>query len=62
MLDVFVDTFTVTLVQLQPLMSVQPGPGVLFFAGVVVLTMIAAESFDPRLIWDAGPRVEGQHG
>ena len=53
MLDVFVDTFTVALVQLSPLMSVEPGPGVLFFAAVVVLTMIAAESFDPRLIWDA---------
>jgi paraquat-inducible protein A len=53
MLDVFVDTFTVALVQLQPLMSVAPGPGVLFFAAVVVLTMLAAEVFDPRLIWDA---------
>jgi paraquat-inducible protein A len=52
MLDVFVDTFVVALVQLQPLMSVGPGPGVLFFAAVVVLTMIAAETFDPRLIWD----------
>ena len=54
MLDVFVDTFTVALVQLSPLMSVEPGPGVLFFAAVVVLTMIAADSFDPRLIWDSG--------
>jgi paraquat-inducible protein A len=36
MLDVFVDTFTVALIQLQPLMSVEPGPGVLFFAAVVV--------------------------
>lgn len=62
MLDVFVDTFTVALVQLQPLMSVEPGPGVLFFAAVVVLTMIAAESFDPRLIWDSGARREGQDG
>ena len=53
MLDVFVDTFTVALVQLSPLMSVEPGPGVLFFAAVVVLTMIAADSFDPRLIWDS---------
>jgi len=53
MLDVFVDTYTVALVQLQPLMSVQPGAGVIFFAAVVVLTMIAASSFDPRLIWDA---------
>lgn len=53
MVDVFVDTFTVSLVQLQPLMSVEPGPGLLFFAAVVVLTMLAVESFDPRLIWDA---------
>lgn len=52
MVDVFVDTFTVAMIQLQPLMSVEPGPGLLFFAAVVVLTMLAVESFDPRLIWD----------
>jgi len=62
MLDVFVDTFTVALVQLQPLMFVQPGAGVVFFAAVVVLTMIAAESFDPRLIWDSLAEREGVHG
>lgn len=53
MLDVFVDTFVVALVQLSPLMSVRPGPGVLWFMAVVVLTMLAARTFDPRLIWDA---------
>lgn len=53
MVDVFVDTFTVALIQLQPLMSVEPGPGLFFFAAVVVLTMLAVESFDTRLIWDA---------
>ncbi|HZP44425.1 MAG TPA: paraquat-inducible protein A [Candidatus Binataceae bacterium] len=52
MVDVFVDTFTAALIQLQPLMSVEPGPGLVFFAAVVVLTMLAVESFDPRLIWD----------
>jgi paraquat-inducible protein A len=52
MLDIFVDTFVVALVQLQPLASVEPGPGVPFFMAVVVLTMLAAQSFDPRLIWD----------
>jgi len=52
MVDVFVDTFTAALVQLQPLMSVEPAPGLFFFAAVVVLTMLAVESFDPRLIWD----------
>lgn len=53
MLDVFVVTFVVALVQLQPLMSVRPNPGVMFFAAVVVLTMLAAQNFDPRLIWDS---------
>jgi paraquat-inducible protein A len=61
MVDVFVDTFTVALVQLQPLMSVEPGPGLLFFAAVVVLTMLAVESFDPRLIWDAQSAREVAH-
>lgn len=56
MLDVFVDAYTVALVQLQPLMSVAPGPGIVFFAAVVILTMLAAEFFDPRLIWDASDR------
>jgi paraquat-inducible protein A len=62
MLDVFVDAFTVALVQLQPLMSVAPGPGVLFFAAVVVLTMLAAEAFDPRLIWDSAQPHSMPHG
>ena len=53
MLDVFVAAFTVALVQLQPLTSVAPGPGVLFFGAVVVLTILAVEAFDPRLIWDS---------
>jgi len=62
MLDVFVAAFTVALVQLQPLTSVAPGAGVLFFAAVVVLTMLAAESFDPRLIWDASSLQQAGHG
>ena len=56
MVDVFVDTFTASLVQLQPLMSVAPGPGLFFFAAVVVLTMLGVEAFDPRLIWDPTSR------
>ena len=62
MVDVFVDTFTAALVQLQPLMAVQPGPGLIFFAAVVVLTMLAVESFDPRLIWDAVSSQEVSYG
>jgi paraquat-inducible protein A len=61
MVDVFVDTFTAALVQLQPLMSVEAGPGLVFFAAVVVLTMLAVESFDPRLIWDAASAMEARH-
>jgi len=33
-------------------MSIYPGAAALAFAGVVILTMLAAMSFDPRLIWD----------
>ena len=58
MVDVFVDTFTVALIQLQPLMAVKPAPGLFFFAAVVVLTMLAVESFDPRLIWDPASKKE----
>jgi len=61
MVDVFVDTFTVALIQLQPLMSVQPAPGLFFFAAVVVLTMLAVESFDPRLIWDPASSKEASY-
>jgi paraquat-inducible protein A len=61
MVDVFVDAFTAALVQLQPLMSVSPAPGLFFFASVVVLTMLAVESFDPRLIWDAASEREVRH-
>jgi len=61
MVDVFVDTFTAALIQLQPLMSVEPASGLFFFAAVVVFTMLAVESFDPRLIWDAASMSEVQH-
>lgn len=51
MLDVYVVTVLVALVQFQSLASVQPGAGALAFASVVVLTMLSAQSFDSRLIW-----------
>ena len=53
MLDMFVVSLTVALVQLGVVASVEPGIGASFFAAVVVLTIFAASSFDPRLIWDA---------
>jgi paraquat-inducible protein A len=53
MLDVFVVTILVALVHLGALATIEAGLGALFFAAVVVITMFAAEAFDPRLIWDA---------
>lgn len=52
MVDVFVVTILVALVKLGVLADVEAGPAAIYFASVVVITMIAAESFDPRLIWD----------
>ena len=52
MLDIFVVALLVTVVQLTALASVRAGPAALAFGAVVVLTMCAATSFDPRLIWD----------
>jgi paraquat-inducible protein A len=52
MVDVFVVAILVALVHLGGLLSIRPGVAAVCFAGVVIVTMIAAESFDPRLIWD----------
>jgi uncharacterized paraquat-inducible protein A len=57
---VFVDTFTAALIQLQPPMSVEPVPR-LFSSRRMVLTMLAVESFDLRLIWDAPSLKEVRH-
>ncbi len=52
MLDVFVVAIMVTLVQLKTISIVIPGVGATAFALVVILTMLATKSFDPKLIWD----------
>jgi paraquat-inducible protein A len=52
MVDVFVVAILVALVHLGGLLVIRPGIAALSFAGVVIVTMIAAESFDSRLIWD----------
>jgi paraquat-inducible protein A len=52
MIDIFMESILVALVQFGQLASVYPGPGAIAFAGVVILTMLAARSFDPRLMWD----------
>jgi paraquat-inducible protein A len=57
MLDVFVVVLLVGMVQFGVLASVEPAPGLLAFGAVVVATMLAASSFDPRLIWPAQAKV-----
>jgi len=52
MVDVFVVAILACLVRLGAIMTITPGPAALSFAFVVILTMISAMSFDPRLIWD----------
>lgn len=52
MLDIYVVTLLVALVKLGKLATIEAGPGAVFFAGVVIITIFAAMSFDPRLIWD----------
>ena len=53
MTDIFVTAIVVALVQFKSIAMITPGPGATAFAAVVVLTMLASISFDPRLIWDA---------
>lgn len=53
MVDIFMVSILIALVKLGTLATIVPGAGATFFAGVVVITMFAAMSFDPRLIWDS---------
>jgi paraquat-inducible protein A len=52
MLDVFVVALLAGLVRIQGFAEITPGVGIAAFAAVVVLTMLASLSFDPKLIWD----------
>ena len=60
MVDVFIVGLLTALVSMGLVAGIAPGPGILFFAAVVVITMFAAARFDPRLIWDR--MAEGRNG
>lgn len=65
MLDVFVIALLVGLLRLHALAEVEAGAGAAAFGVMAVSTMLAARSFDPRLIWDAAEAVDapgGRHG
>ena len=52
MVDVFVVAALAALIQLQGVMTIEPGWGANAFAFSVILTMFSASSFDTRLFWD----------
>jgi paraquat-inducible protein A len=58
MTDVFVVAVLVALIQLGGLLNITAGPAAIAFGGVVIVTMLAAGSFDPRLIWDQVEEVD----
>ena len=58
MLDVFVVVLLVGMVRFGAIANVEPEAGLLAFGAVVLATMLASASFDPRLIWD----LEETHG
>ena len=53
MIDIFMESLLGALVVFGAVITIQPGVGALAFCAVVVLTMFAAETFDPRVMWDA---------
>jgi paraquat-inducible protein A len=53
MIDIFMESLLGALVKFGTVVTIEPGVGALAFCAVVILTMSAAEIFDPRLMWDA---------
>ena len=53
MIDIFMEALLGALVQFGGVVTIEPGIGAMAFCGVVILTMFAAETFDPRIMWDA---------
>jgi len=53
MIDIFMESLLGALVTFGAVITIEPGMGALAFCAVVVLTMFAAETFEPRLMWDA---------
>jgi paraquat-inducible protein A len=59
MIDIFMESLLGALVAFGSVITIEPGAGALAFCAVVILTMLAAETFDPRLMWDAAGAREG---
>ena len=53
MVDIFMESLLGALVQFGAVVSIAPGMGAVAFCGVVIITILGAEAFDPRIMWDA---------
>jgi paraquat-inducible protein A len=53
MIDIFMESLLGALVRFGSVITIEPGIGAVAFCAVVILTIFAAETFDPRLMWDA---------
>ena len=62
MIDIFMESLLGALVAFGSVVTIQPGMGALAFCAVVILTMFAAETFDPRLMWDAADEAGARVG
>ena len=59
MIDIFMESLLGALVRFGTIVTIEPGIGAVAFCGVVILTIFAAETFDPRLMWDSAARHSG---
>jgi paraquat-inducible protein A len=58
MVDIYLISILIALLRMDELATIFPGAGATFFGAAVVMTMMAAHSFDPRLMWDRGIRYD----
>jgi paraquat-inducible protein A len=63
MIDIFMEALLGALVQFGGVVTIEPGAGAVAFCAVVILTIFAAETFDPRIMWDAaeGRMISNRH-
>jgi paraquat-inducible protein A len=61
MIDIFMEALLGALVRFGTVITIEPGIGAVAFCGVVILTILAAETFDPRLMWDTANRRSRLH-
>jgi paraquat-inducible protein A len=61
MIDIFMEALLGALVRFGTVITIEPGIGAVAFCGVVILTIFAAETFDPRLMWDTAAQRSASH-